>query len=68
MIIRNPIGNGKTHLDENLGFEERIKLVNELTEKWEARCKLMPEIWEQGSVKTYFDILGTYVLALDKGE
>lgn len=67
MIIRDPIGNGKTHLDDNLGFEARIQLVNELTDKWEKRCKLMPEIWEQGSVKSYFDLLATYVLSADKG-
>lgn len=64
-IIRDPIGKGKTILDENLKVEERIKLVEELTEKWTIVCLSQSEIWEQERVKNYFDTLANYVLKAD---
>ena len=64
-IIKDPIGNGKTLLDENLKIEERIKLVEELTEKWTLICLSQSEIWEQERVKNYFDTLANYVLKAD---
>lgn len=63
--VKDPIGNGKTLLDENLKIEERIKLVGQLTEKWELVCLSQPEIWEQERVKAYFEMLANYVLKVD---
>jgi len=64
-IIRDPIGKGKTILDENLKVEERIKLVEQLTEKWTVVCLSQSQIWEQERVKNYFDTLANYVLKAD---
>ena len=64
-VIKDPIGKGKTLLDENLKIEERIKIVNELTEKWTLICLSQSEIWEQERVKNYFDTLANYVLKAD---
>ncbi len=52
--------NGQQHiLDENIPIEEKIKVVDEITEEW------MPTIrknWNSNSVKFFLDSLGNYLV------
>jgi len=52
--------NGQQHiLDENIPMEEKLQIVDELTEEW------MPTLrknWNSNSVKFFLDSLGNYLV------
>jgi len=58
MKIQLPNGKQKT-LDDNIPLEEKKKVVQELTDKWEAIVRLN---WHSKSVKYFLDSLANYLV------